>query len=291
MKKLILLALLFTANPIFSQQNITTSIYVPIAQFKSHYDRPLTKQDTLNFKFKDNDTLVKVIQGFKEKGVAIPYEYKDDTFLNIYESIAFKYSHDSLREKSTSKYWKNDILIYFSKSINKKTKKRFLKFSKEVVAQVDSLNIREVKRVESSNYIVYYAGEYEYLSKIENYKNSDYYISWNRGNQIYSGFLRINSEHNFNESLRLRKMQDLFLKTLGHFNFDKSINCENYFSGCYQPKIKLSELDLELLKYHYSYGICKGTDLKTFEEQHRKAKDILKKHNSRMTFFHPFEKQ
>jgi hypothetical protein len=44
--------------------------------------------------------------------------------------------------------------------------------------------------------------------------------------------------------------------------------------------------DLEILKYHYSYGICKGTNLETFEKNHSDAKAALKKGNSKFYFLH-----
>jgi hypothetical protein len=34
--------------------------------------------------------------------------------------------------------------------------------------------------------------------------------------------------------------------------------------------------DLEILKYHYSYGICKGTDLIVLKKNHKNAKETLK---------------
>jgi hypothetical protein len=39
----------------------------------------------------------------------------------------------------------------------------------------------------------------------------------------------------------------------------------------------LEKRDLEILKYHYSYGICKGTNLETFEKNHSDAKQHLRK--------------
>jgi hypothetical protein len=36
-------------------------------------------------------------------------------------------------------------------------------------------------------------------------------------------------------------------------------------------------MDFEIIKYQYSYGICKSTNLKTFEENHKRAIELLKK--------------
>jgi hypothetical protein len=43
---------------------------------------------------------------------------------------------------------------------------------------------------------------------------------------------------------------------------------------------------LEIIKYHYSYGICKGTNLETFENQHKKAKALLKETGHKLYFLH-----
>ena len=45
-------------------------------------------------------------------------------------------------------------------------------------------------------------------------------------------------------------------------------------------------IDLEILKYHYSYGICKGTNIDTFEKNHKDAKEALKNGNTKMHFVH-----
>jgi hypothetical protein len=81
-------------------------------------------------------------------------------------------------------------------------------------------------------------------------------------------------------------LRDYFIKSLGYFNLIKDFDCESYFSDCYSANKKLTELDIELLKYHYSYGICKGTSLETFEEQHKKAKEILSNDGHSLIFIH-----
>jgi hypothetical protein len=50
-------------------------------------------------------------------------------------------------------------------------------------------------------------------------------------------------------------------------------------------KIYDAKLDFEIIKYHYSYGICKFTDLETFEENHTHAKEAIK-NGGKMFFTH-----
>lgn len=261
-------------------------VYISIKQYKRIYNKVLTKSDSLNFKFRNNDTLVKV-QNYKvPKGISVPYEYKDSSFLSLYKKVAFNHKNDSIDKKTTMKYWKKPIKIYFSKSINKKTKKEFLKFTQQISEKVDSLNISVVKKVEESNYIIYYNNDFEYESRMENYKYTDYYLHWNKKNQLYRCSLKINIDNNFNEKQRLYKLKDFFLRSLGRFKFTNDFNCESFFSDCYSDQKKLSAFDFELLKYHYSYGICKGTTLEIFENQHNNSKKTYKKTGHRIRFIH-----
>ena len=263
-------------------------VYISLKHYKKKYRKPLTRNDSLNFIYRDNDTLILVKNYHRPKGTSVPYEYKDSTFLYYYKKVAFNHKNDSVSKKTYMRYWKDDIRIFFSKSVSKKIKKELMSFGKNIASQVDSLEISEVKKVEKSNYIVYYFGDYDYESRMANYKKSDYYIYW-KHNKIYRSSIKIDPKVYFNEQLMIYKLKEYFIKSLGHFKFINDFDCENYFSNCYSPNKKLSELDLELLKYHYSYGICKGTDLETFENQHKRAKEILKQHNQKMYFFHSFD--
>jgi hypothetical protein len=49
---------------------------------------------------------------------------------------------------------------------------------------------------------------------------------------------------------------------------------------------KFEKNDLKILKYDYSYGICKGTDLIVFEKNHQEATETLKNGNSKIEFMH-----
>jgi hypothetical protein len=58
-----------------------------------------------------------------------------------------------------------------------------------------------------------------------------------------------------------------FIRSLGYFYAQPNyLDCTSYFSSCPSDK-KIWKKDLEILKYHYSYGICKGTDLIVFEKK------------------------
>ncbi|MCX7549798.1 hypothetical protein OS191_02955 [Xanthomarina sp. F2636L] len=281
---------LLSTSLCFSQKkdNSTYStMYMTVKQYKNKYKVPLTKKDSLSFRVIHGDTMVQVSDFMRPKGNSVPYEYKDSTFLKYYEKVAFNHKKGVISDNTVMKYWKDDVKIFFSKSVAKKTKNDLMKFAEEISSQVDSLNIYEVNKVEDSNYIIYYFGDYEYESNLMNFKRSSNYQYWNGNNQIYKSAIKLDNEMYFNETLRLYELKKYFIQNLGYFNLIDDFKCESYFSNCYSSNKKLTPLDLELIKYHYSYGICKGTNLKTFQEQHQKAKETLEETGNKTMFFHP----
>lgn len=293
MKQSIILIAILSFTSVVRAQTHTESIarrYMPIKMYKAKFNKPLTKKDTLNFRIIDNDTLVLLEDQTLPKGVKVPYEPKDSTFLSYYRKVAFQHKNNRYSNKTSMKYWKNDISIFFSESVSKKTKREFMSFVQQIDNAVDSLRINEVKKVKDSNYTIYYAGDYEYEPRMYNYKTSNYYISWNH-NKIYRGAIRLDKNELSGDDLLQFKMREFFIKSLGYFKFIGDFDCDSYFSNCYSPNKKLTPMDLELLKYHYSYGICKGTDLKTFDEQHARAQEVLQKTGQRMYFIHLTENE
>lgn len=262
--------------------------YVTLKEYKEKYSKPLSKKDSLNFTFKDNDTLVLLGYHSKPKGVLVPYEYKDSTFLYYYKKVVFNHTNDSLSKHTSMKYWKDDIRIFFSESVSRKTRKNFMSFAKNTANSIDSLHVSEVKKLEDSNYVIYYLGDYEYEARIANNKYSDSYFWW-KHNKIHRYSMKIDTEEYFSEDLIQFKMREYFIQSLGYFYLSNDFDCGSYFANCYSPNKKLTPLDLELLKYHYSYGICKGTSLEIFEEQHKKAKEILEATGQYMYFVHDTE--
>jgi hypothetical protein len=275
----------------YAQEHQTTHkshAYLPLKSYNKKYSTNFNQIDSKLIFIRNEDTLV-LDKNYKQpKGTSVPYEYQDSTFLHYYKKVAFNHPKDSVSKKTRMKYWKNDIKIFFSKSVSKKTRKNLMNFTENISKNIDSLNITQTNKIEQSNFIIYYFGDYEYESRMVNYNKTDYYMYWNGKSQIYKNAIKLDPEAFFNESLRLYKLKRVFLQSLGHFEFINDFDCQSYFSNCYSSNKHLTELDMALLKYHYSYGICKGTDLETFENQHKKAKEGLKK-GHRMNFLHSEE--
>lgn len=80
---------------ILSQEKEIDTSFVSAFQISYNYFKPLDKKriniDSLGFDIKDGDTLVYVnrIPKTQDKGVKVPYEYKDSTFLELYKNIVF----------------------------------------------------------------------------------------------------------------------------------------------------------------------------------------------------------
>ena len=231
--------------------------------------------DTIGYMISRKDTLVFFNESDDENIIRVsrPFEYRDSTFISLYKKIAFNDAvKDKVNKTVSLKYWKSEIKIYFTNSIPKKSRKSLLHFAELISNGIDSLKISEVKDINNSNYVIYQENDYNYSDGLKNSK-TDFYISWNGRNIIQKGFIKMNSEEYFNEKIYNLKLQELFLKSLGFFKFTDAIDCENYFSNCFTVNKKFSAVDKELLKYHYSYGICKGVTEETFDELHHKAND------------------
>ncbi|MFV8337527.1 hypothetical protein ACNQF7_15805 [Flavobacterium sp. RSP29] len=245
--------------------------------------------DSIGFNIIKNDTLI-IISGYEQKGVKVLYEEKDSIFLERYKDLVYnkKYQKKEERLKPTMKIWKDEIKIYFDKSVSKYNTKKLSEFIHYLDKEIDSLKITEVKDKEKSNYFIYSIDGTTEVNLDERIRGNDgYYLLWNNKQNIYSCSLKIDEKKNLNEEQILNKLKINFIRSLGYFylEFDNS-DCNSYFSICKSDKKEFGKNELEILKYHYSYGICKGTNLETFEKNHKDAKESLKKGNTKFYFVH-----
>jgi len=283
MKKFLSVICFFLVFSGFAQDTLVTqktSKLLSINHFRSH-GIPLTKEDSLNWVFHNNDTLVPV-ENFPSEGsnkVKVRYEPRDEEFLKIYKDAVFGHTEE-LQEKSTIKVWKDPIKIFFDPSVPEAHRKDLLQFSEEVATGIDSLRITEVQERAKSNFLVFYRNseeDFDQEQRISNNRNSGYYISWNGKQQINRGVIKVNAYKVYQEKDQLDLLKYHFFKALGYFHFSPKIPCKGYLSGCPVKRELISE-DLEILKYHYSYGMCKGIDMESFDKIHRNSKNTLEEH-------------
>lgn len=280
----IVISLAFIMCPsLINAQNNTqlkndTIFYIPKPTFKLLYKTT----DSIGFKIRGNDTLIRVSKYIKQApipGVSVAYELKDSLFLEYYKKIAFqKYNSDDSLDTKTMKYWKDPIKVFFARSVDNKISKKVMSLLKTLNKDIDSLSITKVKRLEDSNFVIYSNEDYQYESKMNTKKVADYFLSWNANSQIYQGAIRINKDKLTSTKIQILKIQELFIGSLGWFVYNDDLNCDSFFANCYSDNKALTSLDLELLKYHYSYGICKGTTRNVFAQQHKDSKELIKKH-------------
>lgn len=272
-----------------------TRAYIPINQYKKKYQLKITKEDSLNFIYKDNDTLILISNKSFYKpnnSVKVPYEPKDSIFLETYKDVVYRKSSLKAGEnKEFMKLWKEPIKIYFDSSLDVFYKETILNAAKYITDNIDSLQISEIKDIDKANYIVYQIDENNTKKLSENIVRNqyiDYYMFWKKG-QIYDVKLEVNllKYSKLPKEIHANYVLQYFYKTLGRFYSTDKLGCYSMFSKCNKNDKILTHLDLEILKYHYSYGICKFTDLETFEENHKKAIEELKKGN-KMYFIHSY---
>ena len=269
--------------------------YMPLWQYKKMHKEAITKQDSINFLFKEKDTLILISDKYfykNQQRVSVPYEPKSDEFLETYKDIVYKKhnSYGNIRKgkKEYMRLWEAPIKIYFAPKLDNYYKKAIKKAVK-ALSSIDSLQISFVKDLNKSNYIIYQIDDknsYQYSNNLKKNKYVDYYIKWEKG-KIYDAKLEINLIENstIDKKENATILFQNFHQTLGRFFTTSKLPCNSVFSNCNSNKKELTKLDFEIIKYHYSYGICKFTDLETFEENHQKAKEIIKKGGT-MNFTH-----
>ena len=285
-----LIFILFFSFQLSAQDTIQKHVvkkYVPLKAYKELFGETT---DTTEFMYSNNDTLVSVPLDFDpfegQKVKKVLYEPKDADFLETYMNVAYGTGTkvDSTRHM---KYWKDDIRIYFDESVPEADVRFMMKIAENISNEVDSLNISRNFIKEKSNYFVYYLNKdfnVEHEPRIGS--KSGYYIHWNGKNQIYKGTLKINTTVVKNNLLKENLLLYHFFKSLGYFSKSEKLNCESILSTCNSYR-SLTQDDLELLKYHYSYGVCKGTDLKSFNDLTTSMNDKLEKNpNAKLYVVH-----
>lgn len=294
MKKNIFVFLLFAfSTSIFSQHNQLNSFskatYMLYKNYKSLKKSGNKVIDSIGFNIIKNDTLI-MINGYEEKGVKVLYEEKDSIFLERYKQLVFnkKYQNKEERLKPTMKIWKDEVKIYFDKSVSKYNSKKLSEFIHFFDKEIDSLKITVVKDKDKSNYFIYSISDTNEVNLDARIQGNDgYYLLWNNKQNIYSCSLKINEKKNLDEEQILTYLKINFIRSLGYFYQELgNSDCNSYFSICKSDKKEFGKKDLEILKYHYSYGICKGSNIETFEKNHKDAKEALKKGNTKFYFLH-----
>lgn len=291
MLRISLLLLFLFSFSTSAQKTIVKKSYIKYRDYKAAKGNVEFLMDSIGFKIINNDSLVEIAP-FKMKGVEVPYEYKDSLFLKEYKKLVYNKDNQKIgpTKKPIMKYWKSKIKVYFDSTVTYKNKRELTKFFKFLDKQIDSLKITVVNDKTKSNYFIYFINKPDDVNWEERIhtQTGGYFISWDGKQRIYNCTLKLDTQKIFNQKQQLTSLKKNFLFSLGNFYAIENKNCKSYFSTCFSIDKELTPEDLELLKYHYSYGICKGTDLETFETNHKKAQEASKLHPNSppMNFIH-----
>jgi hypothetical protein len=277
------------------KENVSNqNIYISYSSYRSIKNKGEMKVDSLGVRMFKNDTLIFVSGFVMPKGIKVEYEYKDSLFLETYKELVYdklnwsKQNDTRDKKQPTMKIWKEPLKVYFHHTVSSKNKRELINFMKFVDKEIDSLKIEFVNSKEKSNYFIYCLNKPSDIDWDTRIKSNDgCFLSWNGKQQIYNNTIKINTQIVFNENQQLMLMKKHFIWSLGYFTYLKNRECKSFLSNCISVEKELTKEDLELLKYHYSYGICKGTDLESFEDNHKRAKKALKESpNSKYYFTH-----
>ncbi len=267
---------LFLLIPMVAFAQVPNRAYMKIDAHKRVYKRAFTKQDTLDWQVRETDTLILVSIEDLNRFPSVDFEYRDQTFLDLYMEIAFR-GPKSNDGNIYHTYWKQPVKMYLSPSVPKNVRRDFVRFVREVTAGIDSLRIGMVDNPGLANFFVYCTGDFDYEPRLKD-TYLRYYNNWNGRNQITKSSIKLDRSQLFNERLFLDYLKRLFVQSLGNFTWSDKIGCESFFSACEKGAKSFGEFDREILRYHYSYGICKGIGEEQFTDLHRSALEFRKMH-------------
>jgi len=239
-----------------------------------------TIADTVEIRIMHGDTMVQVPLDHDLYGgrniKKVLYEPKDSLFLKTYKAVAYNTDH-KIDSSRFMRYWKDDIRIYFDESVPAKDVDHLMNFAKRISSDIDSLTITRNFIKEKSNYHIFYLNEDHPVNHEPRIGDkSGFYVNWNKKRQIYKASLKINTTVVTSDLLKINLLEYHFFKSLGYFSSSKDLDCSSILSACSTYR-KLSQEDLDLLKYHYSYGVCKGQTLKSFTDLTNHMQDQLAK--------------
>ncbi|WP_324719400.1 hypothetical protein [Salinimicrobium sp. HB62] len=283
----------FSQNIPEGMENRKIKRYIPIEHIREK-GLILTKQDSLNFHFRDRDTLVLVSPALEfhfPEGIRVQIKPQDSLFIEKYKETVYGPRTRRDRNKQSLKIWRNGIRLYFDPSVPKRHQKELLKFAEDLDSRVDSLTISKVRKREDANYLVFYRNsdeDFDLDPRISD-KRSGYYLNWSKNKDITRGSLKINTYAYEDKEAVLKDLKMRFFETLGYFKYAGKLPCGSLLSACRGEK-ELSEEDLEILKYHYSYQNCYGIGLKAFEAQHEHRRQRFAEYPYIMMYVsHPIE--
>ncbi|GAA0746121.1 hypothetical protein [Gaetbulibacter jejuensis] len=282
MKNLFLILFVLISSISIGQNNLDINRkYVSIKSLKNSKNINLK-----NAIYLENDTLV-VEKSIPMGEFEVDFGDFDPEFIEHYKDAVF--GNKETRRKnfklSHVKLWTSDIKVYFDKSVDKKTKKELSSFFNEISKNSNSLKISVVSKLELSNYLIYYINskkDKEHPNIIQ--QKPITYNLLHSNNKFYSGVLRLNtlSFFSFNDQINSLKVQ--FFKSLGQFWLINNVPCESILADCYSPTKRLTDLDFNILNFHYKNVYDSDVTIFNYERLIEKYSLLKKEHPTQTKF-------
>ncbi len=274
---------------VFSQEipkkKTIQTYYLPLKDYQK-LGKELTTQDSLDFRFHRSDTLVKMPADYEppkiEHGFELNYEFRKPEFLELYKDIVFYNDSQHLR------LWEDEIKMFFNPSVPEKHRIALGDFAAGLSAAVDSLKISEVQTLEDANFHIYYTNSRDTINYEPHLKKftAGYYVYWNNRNRLERGFIKVDTDAIKDPVYQIANLKNQFFNSLGMFHDSRQAKSPGYLS-IFKGIRSLTSLDMEILKYHYSYGKPNGVDRKGFDKFHLEIQEIYQKDPSAKIYITP----
>ena len=206
-----------------------------------------------------------VLSGLFAQNQTQSYDY---SFKTLYKAVAL---HPGYRNKagkindSVIRRWDKDIKIFIEGG-NAKCRREIQHALRDLITRIspaigDKIKIFFTDEKYSANYLV----------NLNGVGRSSWYIKWDGNQNIYSGLIVINTNAVFNRDEQTERVTHYFLESLGDFvldhkdrsNFDK--NDPTMAANISAWRHDISDVDLQILKLHYSDAIKPGMSEKDLD--------------------------
>ncbi len=213
----------------------------------------------------DNDTLYDNSYRTFDLDFLKKKSYEYPRMLRYYERIVFCYTTSNPPIKYQLYQWNSPIVIFLDPKLPKDVINKFkVFFSSERLKSIINLNISFSKKLKNANYYIKtidedingYDENYEFES-VEERENSiltgiTYNLVTDGNNKFHGCLLQINPEKMNTKTDLLKKLKQVFFKSLGNFIADNYKDKNSLLHKKYDNSDKISQFDLDILKIHYS---------------------------------------
>ena len=174
----------------------------------------------------------------------------DKFFQKNYTKIAIYPRYDN--NFGRVKKWSQDIKIFFEGKNIPELEEEIMKTYKRVSDYLNGIDLEIVNNKEEANYIVFFDST-NYSIDIDKYSNL-----WDNNGNIFQGRIYLNTDRIFNREFQKLAVMELFLKSLGCLGCSNKLPAESIFSSKYIINRKITDFDLEVIKFHYSNYVQNG---------------------------------